>query len=569
MSKQNKPRRQRVGAPTGTSEKIIKLVKFLASFQIKNSEDFLKLKQKIVNQLAIPLPSNVLILQIYYNLLKKKKVKKNQFFEKQLKKKPVRSLSGVVVISVLTKSSTLRRDSSGSSTCPGDCLFCPTEKNLPKSYLSGEPAVERAKQLKFNPYLQVKRRIETLEKLGHPTDKIELIIIGGSWSALPKKYQIWFIKECFRGANDKKLTTNNQQLTTKIEKLEQELKKEQKKNEKAKHRIIGITLETRPDLITPEEILMMRKLGCTRVEIGVQILDDKILKLNNRGHGIKEIIRATQLLKQTGLKVCYHLMFGLPFSSASKDVSCFKKIFDNQNFRPDMLKLYPCVITAGSKLFKLWQRKKYVPLKDRTLINLLVKIKSLIPPYVRVNRVVRDIPSTLIVAGSKISNLRELIALTMKKNNLKCRCIRCREVKESNDFKNFKLVKRNYQASQGKEIFLSFENQKKNKLVAFLRLRLQNNFSKYFPELKNAALIREVHTYGIMVPIGEVLSSSKGKHTKAAQHQGFGKKLIKEAEKIAKKSGFKKIAVIAGVGAREYYKKLGYQLENTYLIKKL
>ena len=553
------------------NKKVTQLVLSLASFQIKTSEDFLKLKQKTANFLAIPLPNNVLILQTYYNLLKKKKVKKNQFFEEQLKRKPVRSLSGVTVVSVLIKSSTLHRNSSAPSACPGDCLFCPTEKNLPKSYLSGEPAVERAKQLKFNPYLQVKKRIETLGKLGHPTDKIELIIIGGSWSALPKKYQIWFIKECFRGANDRKLTTNNQQLTTKLDKLEQELKLEQRRNEKTKHRIIGITLETRPDLITPEEILMMRKLGCTRVEIGVQILDDKILKLNNRGHGLKEIIKATQLLKQAGLKICYHLMFGLPFSSPRKDLSCFKKIFDIQDFRPDMLKLYPCVITRGSEIFKLWQEKKYTPYQDKNLINLLVKIKSMIPPYVRVNRVFRDIPSTKILAGSKISNLRELIASTMKENNLQCRCIRCREIKNETDLLSLKLVKREYQASQGKEIFLSFENQKKDKLAAFLRLRLSNNFPKYFPELKNAALIREVHTYGPTAPIGQ--------HPKTTQHQGLGKKLIKEAEKIVslrqisrsetKKSGFKKIAVIAGVGTREYYRKLGYQLENTYMIKLL
>ena len=556
---------------------VIQLVKFLANRNIKNSEDFLKLKQNAAAQLKMPLPDNVSILEIYQKLLKKRKIKKNRFFEK-LKKRPVRSLSGIAVISVLTKP----------FKCPGQCLFCPSEKNLPKSYVSGEPAVERAKYFKFDPYLQVKKRIEALEKLGHPTDKIELIVIGGSWSVLPKRYQTWFIKECFRGANEKKSESESKSKKT-LRKLEEGLTREQKRNEKTKHRIIGLTLETRPDLITPPEILMMRKLGATRIEIGVQILNDKILNLNNRGHSLKEIVEATLLLREAGFKICYHLMFGLPFSSFKKDVECFKKVFADSRFRPDMLKLYPCVVIKGSKLFKLWQKKKYIPCSNKILINLLTKTKLMVPPYVRINRVIRDIPATKIEAGSKISNLRETVLKELKKRGLSCQCIRCKEIKNETDLRGFKLVKREYESSRGKEIFLSFENQPrrqrvgapiptnmsgspdvrrgseasetKNKLVAFLRLRLQNNFPKYFKELKNAALIREVHTYGELTPIGG--------RKDAAQHQGFGKKLINEAEKIAEKNGFKKMAVISGIGAREYYRKLGYRLMNTYMIKSI
>ncbi|MGC9049106.1 MAG: elongator complex protein 3, partial [Patescibacteria group bacterium] len=375
---------------------------------------------------------------------------------------------------------------------------------------------------------------------------------------LPKRYQTWFIKRCFDGANLK--TTKN-------------LTQAQKINEKTKHRIIGITLETRPDYITPEEIKRMRKLGCTRVEIGVQAIDDRILKINQRGHDVKTIIQATKLLKEAGFKICYHMMPGLPGSSPKRDLAMFRELFANPDYQPDMLKIYPCVVTKGSELYKLWRKKEYKPYSDKQLIDLLVKIKSIIPPYVRIIRIIRDIPSPKIEGGSKISNLREIVQQEMRKRGLKCRCIRCREIKNLKfKIKDLKLVERKYESSAGKEIFLSYEDTKNDKLVAFLRLRLPNNYStirankrnsiyRDFPELMAAAIIREVHTYGQLVPIG--------KKRKAAQHLGFGKKLIQEAEKIAKKSGYKKIVVISGTGVREYYRKLGYQLRNTYMVKTL
>lgn len=250
---------------------------------------------------------------------------------KMIKKRPVRSLSGVAVVSVLTKP----------YPCPGHCLYCPTEKRIPKSYLSGEPAVERAKKLKYNPYLQVKKRIEVLQKNGHPTDKIELIIIGASWTAYPKKYQNWFIKRCFDGANE----IQNSKLKLKKSK---NLKEAQRKNEKAKNRIISISIETRPDLITPEEIKRMRKLGITKIELGIQCLDDKILAKNKRGHTVKEIIKATKLLKDAGFKICYHFMPGLFGSSPKKDLIMFKNLFTDSHFQPDYLKIYPCVVTRLS-----------------------------------------------------------------------------------------------------------------------------------------------------------------------------------------------------------------------------
>lgn len=560
------------------SHSIINLSQQILKAKLKSDQDFIEWQRKLAVQLKIAPPSKVEILNLYKNLRQKKRMGINFYFEKQLKKRPVRSLSGVAVVSVLTKP----------WPCPGRCIYCPKESGIPKSYLSGEPAVERAKFLKYDPYNQVKKRIEALERTGHPTDKIELIVIGGTWSYLPRRYQKWFIKRCLDGANDtgngEKSKIKNKKLKIKIKnkKISGTLEEAQKLNEKAKHRIVGITLETRPDYITPQEILRMRQLGCTRVEIGVQTIDDKILSKNQRGHGAQEIIWATKLLKDAGFKVCYHLMPGLPGSTPQKDIAVFQKIFSNPNFQPDLVKIYPCVVTKGSKLYKIWQQKKYKPYSDKQLIALLIKLKSIIPPYVRIIRVVRDIPSFKIEGGSKISNLREAVQKEMIKRHLRCQCIRCREIKNLK-IKNLELKRREYLASDGKEIFISFEDATNDKLAAFLRLRLPKNHStiransrvikidiyKYFPELKNTALIREVHTYGELVPI-HLRPSGYGRQVgQPVQHTGLGKKLIADAERIAQRSGYAKIAVIAGIGVRQYYRKLGYKLKNTYMIKNL
>ena len=523
----------------GIEEKKIKIVQEMAKGKITSEKEFQKAKQKTIAKIKITFPANNELLMIYKKLKKQDNVHPNFYFEKLLKKRPIRSLSGVAIVAVLTKP----------WPCPGKCIYCPTEKNIPQSYLSGEPAVERAKTLNYNPYLQTKKRIEMLEKNGHPTDKIELIVIGGTWSYLPKHYQTWFIKKCLDGANQK---------------ISKTLDDAQKRNEKAKHRIIGITLETRPDYITPKEILRMRKLGCTRVEIGVQILDDQILKINQRGHLIDKTIEATRLLKNAGFKICYHIMPGLLGSTPKKDLEKFAELFSNPNFQPDMLKIYPCVVTKGSKLFKLWKQKKYKPYTDNQLIDLLIKMKLLVPAYVRINRIIRDIPSWQIKGGSKISNMRQYLSAKMKKNGLKCKCIRCREIKSNElKLKNLKIKRQGYIASDGQEIFLSFESQEQDKLAAFLRLRLPPSKIKGQPSvLKNNSIIREIHTYGQLVSINQ-------KNKKAIQHLGLGKKLIQEAEKISKKAGYKKIAVIAGIGVRPYYHKLGYRLQNTYMTKSL
>jgi elongator complex protein 3 len=521
-------------------------VSLLARKKIKTRDDFLIILKQLNRKYQLPTPSHAEIIASYKILLSQHKIRQNKFFEEKLKKRPMRSLSGVTVVSVLTKP----------YPCPGHCLYCPTDKNFPKSYLPGEPAADRAKSLKYDPYHQVKYRLETLQKIGHSTDKIELIVIGGSFNAYLPNYQAWFIKRCFEGANS---------CNTKHTLHSKSLGEAQKQNETAKNRIISLSIETRPDLITLEEIKRMRELGVTKVELGIQALDDKVLKQNKRGHGIKEIIMATKLLKDSGLKVCYHIMPGLYGSNPKKDLAIFKKMFTDQNFQPDYLKIYPCVVVKGSQLYKFWKNKKYQPYTNKTLIDLLIKMKRVVPPYVRIIRVFRDIPSNKIEAGSKISNLREVVQREMTKRGTKCQCIRCCEIKNTEfEIKNIKLIKREYKASNGKENFLSFEDTKQNKILAFLRLRLPelNATGCVLPVLEDAAIIRELHTYGEIVKIGK-------KKKSASQHKNLGKKLVEEAEKITRKSGFNKIVVISGIGARPYWQKLGYKLQETYMIKNI
>jgi len=499
---------------------------------VKTRADLDSFKREIAKKYEIPCPSNIGLLKAYHKLVKNKIVKKSPILEELLRTRPIRSLSGIVNISVLTKP----------YPCPGKCLYCPTEKGIPKSYVSGEPAVERAKKLNYDPYLQVRKRIEMLKLEGHPTDKIELRIVGGTWSYYPKKYQNWFIKKCFDAGNKKS---------------SKDLKRAQKLNEMARHRIVGLSIETRPDFINLSEIQRLRGLGVTMVELGVQSIYDDVLKINLRGHGVKETIISTKLLKDAGFKVLYQMMPNLPGSNLKKDEKMFGELFSNPNFQPDLLKIYPCALLKEAPLYKWWKAGKYKPYTESQLINLVKKIKKKIPYYVRIQRITRDIPSQRILVGAaKISNLRQIIAREMEREGWQCRCIRCREVREKYEPKEkLYLYRQDYDASGGREIFLSFENKNRTKLYSLLRLRITS---------QNKATVREIHTYGQLYPLrGRVALISP-------QHKGLGKKLIKEAEKIAKKEfGLNKIAVISGVGVRNYWKKLGYKLKDTYMIKNL
>ncbi len=507
----------------------------------------MSLKKKISKKLRVRIPRNPDLREAYESLVRRKIIKRYADLEKALFSKRIRTESGVAVIAVLTKE----------YPCPGKCIYCPTEEKMPKSYLSNEPAVMRAIAAKFNPYVQVRSRLQALELNGHAIDKIELIVMGGTFSCLPKYYQKNFIKECFRACND--YPKRSKSLASKSRELEKKWVKEQKRNEKAKCRIIGITLETRPDYINEKEIVNFRKLGCTRVELGVQSIFDCILAINKRGHGRKETIEATQLLKDTGFKINYHIMPGLPGSDLKKDMEMFRKLFSDPSYRPDMLKIYPTIVVRNSALYNLWRKGKYMPLTDEAFKKFIISVKDeVIPPYVRIARLVRDVPETSIIAGPRISNLRQLIA-----HKSRCRCIRCREIRSSYTGKEKIILNRiDYKSSGGQEIFLQYASPDLKKLFALLRLRIPGkNF--LLSVLKNSAIIREVHTYGKLTEFSKT-------DKKSPQHIGLGKKLIKEAEKIAKSEyGLNKVVVISGVGVRGYYRKLGYRLKDTYMVKSL
>jgi elongator complex protein 3 len=565
-----------------------------------STERFLKFKKQFYNGHRLPQPTNADIRELYEKMIAQKEIKRKPSFEKSMLSRGVRTQSGVAVVAVLTKP----------YACPGKCAFCPSEENMPKSYLSNEPAVMRAIMNKFNPYKQIQARLHALMLNGHSTDKIELIVMGGTFSYFPKKYQYWFIKECFRACNEFELSRKSKVINKKssnlsLIQLSEQLLKEQHKNEKNKTKMVGLTLETRPDWINKKEIINFRQLGCTRVELGVQSIYDNILKKNRRGHLTQSTIDATKLLKEAGFKINYHMMPGLygssPFSTTCvkgvkvrgtrtlggfSDLKMFKELFSNPDYQPDMLKIYPTVVIKGTPLYRWWKQGKYKPLDNDTFEKLVIKIKNkAIPPYVRIQRLVRDVPLPSIEAGPTISNLRQVVA-----PKAHCQCIRCREIKgdyqstlcvkgvkirgiqrresyagqvrtlggfsEKNTNQKIFLNRIDYSASDGKEIFLQFIDND-NRLYALLRLRINSSSTPA------SAIIREVHTYGKVTAVGK-------KDKNSPQHIGLGRQLLQEAEKIAKTEfGLTKIAVISGVGVRDYYRKNGYRLQNTYMIKKL
>jgi len=504
-------------------------------------------KRRMAKEYKISYPSNLNLLSA---LRKHKSVIGETYgrLRDLLRVRPIRSLSGIVNVSVLTKP----------YPCPGNCLYCPTETGFPKSYLSGEPAAERAHRLKFDPYRQVYRRLEMLANEGHSIDKIELRVIGGTWSFYPKNYQERFIASCFSAANN----------FGKIKSKASSLEAEQKKNESAKRRIVGISVETRPDHINEKEIIQLRRLGVTRVELGVQSVYDDVLAKNNRGHKVDATISATKLLKNAGFKISYQIMLNLYGSTPKKDLAMAKVLFSNPDFCPDLLKIYPCAVLKEAPLYNIYKEGKFKPYSRNKLIETIKEIKKIVPPWVRIERIIRDIPSPRISGAQDISNLRQIISNDMKSEGWSCLCIRCREIKGNYDInEKLFLIRRDYDASNGKEIFLSFENPSTSsgqaKLFSLLRLRIPDkNTQPIFPALKNTALVREIHTYGLQTPLAQKSIS--------AQHTGLGKKMIVEAEKIASNEfGVKKIAAISGIGARAYWRKLGYKLQRSYMVKNI
>ena len=454
-----------------------------------------------------------------------------------IRMKPIRSLSGVTTVTVLTKP----------YACPGECIFCPTEVRMPKSYLIGEPGAMRGLQHDFDPYMQVKSRIQGLQAVGHPTDKIELLILGGTWSAYPRDYREWFIKRCLDALNN--FDSSN-------------LSEAQEQNEIAAHRNVGLVIETRPDAVGLREVNHLRMLGVTKVQLGAQSLDDQILALNKRGHTVEETHRAATLLRAAGFKIVLHWMPNLMGASPESDREDFSKLWIG--ICPDEIKIYPNQLLENAELFKYWQRGEFSPYSTDELIKLIADIKSGIPRYCRVNRVIRDIPSTQVVEGNKRTSLRQDIQAELNNRGTRCQCIRCREIRgefvEDDQLTFNNLI---YHTTSSEERFLSFDT-KEDKLAGFLRLSLPRSESPQtgLHDLQDSAIIREVHVYGQSLPVGS-------DQTGAAQHIGLGTQLISKAEEIAHRKGYKQLAIIAAIGTRRYYTNRGFDRGELYMTKKL
>jgi len=485
-------------------------------------------------------PSNIEVLENLPENLR-------EALRKILVKKPVKTISGVTVITVVTPM----------RSCPhGGCIYCPGGSNAPKSHTGEEDVIKLADMMDYEPYLQVKNQIGRLEKMGHDVDKVELIFIAGTFTALPQGYQKWFMKRCLDALNGRSSAS-----------VEEALKIAE---ESPRHRISGIAVETRPDWAKLSQAQRLLELGVTRVELGVQAIDDEIYRKINRGHTVEDVIESTRILKDLAFKVGYHLMPNLPGSSIEKDLEMYRQLWDDPRFRPDMVKIYPTLVLPGTRLYELWKRGEYAPYSDEDLVKLLAKWFEFTPPYVRIQRVQREIPLRVAAAGNKIANLREVVENYLKALGSRCRCIRCRElghrvIKEGIkvDFSQVELVIRRYEASEGLEYFISYEDLENDVLIGFLRLRLPSKILR--KELEGAALVRELHIYGKMIPVGR-----RDVDTAAAQHREFGSRLLREAERIAvEELDAKKIVVISGVGVKRYYYKRGYRSDGPYVSKPL
>jgi elongator complex protein 3 len=478
-----------------------------------------------------------LLVAAYNQLVESGAWQPDQQILERIRMKPVRTLSGVTVVTVLTKP----------YPCPGKCIFCPTDVRMPKSYLPDEPGAMRALHHKFDPFRQVEARLDALQAVGHPTDKIELLILGGTWSAYRKDYQEWFILRCFEALNGEESQT---------------LEEAQSFNETARHRNVGLVIETRPDHIDEAEISWLRNLDVTKVQLGAQSMDDRILELNKRGHTAADTQRAVALLRAAGFKIVLHWMPNLMGATLNSDREDFSRMWDD--LCPDEIKIYPNQLLENTELYTFWERGQYKPYTSDELISLIADIKPVIPKYCRVNRVIRDIPSTHVVEGNKRTSLRQDIQAELKKRGTECRCIRCREIRDK-DVRIGELYQEDlvYHADSAEEHFISFTTESE-KLAGFVRLSLPGAGSPGtgLNDLEQAAIIREIHVYGQSLEVGD-------KQSGMAQHVGLGTDLLERAEIKARERGYKHLAVIAAVGTRQYYLKRGFQRGELYLVKDL
>lgn len=459
----------------------------------------------------------------------------------------IRMASGVHVVALMTQP----------FPCPGRCTFCPSSADAPKSYMPDSPVVLRAKRNRYDPYLQTAGRIKVYIENGHTPSKIEAVIMGGTFSALPRGYREWFVANIYKALNDFPHWTSSADPTPNLE-------AEQIRNETAELRMVALTVETRPDFINKAEVDFLLKLGVTRVELGVQSIYDDVLQKVKRGHGAAEVVEATAILKDSAYKVCYHVMPGLPGSDPDRDLEMVREIFSNPSYMPDCVKIYPLYVVPNTELSEDWRRGLYKSYDEETWLELLAKIYASIPRWVRVMRFGRDIPLHHVLDGPRWGNMRQIVLEHVERLGLKCQEIRCREVgiKLANNVPiqpgPVEVKKTEYEASGGLEIFLEAVGPD-DTLYAILRLRIPNR--PHRPELYKAALVRELHVYGPAVPVG--------KQGIWWQHSGMGRELMRLAEEIAGEFGALKIAVISGVGVREYYRKLGYERCGPYMCKPL
>ena len=455
----------------------------------------------------------------------------------RLQMKPVRTQSGVAPVAVLTKP----------AGCPGRCIFCPNDPDMPKSYLSREPGAQRALRHQFDPFEQTRSRLTALNNVGHPIQKVELLILGGTWSAYSHAYQEWFIQRCLDALNGQELAT---------------LAEAQTRNEQAPSRCVGLTVETRPDWITPEEVVRLRRLGVTRVQIGIQSLDDRILALNERGHDMEAARHACRLLRAAGFKLLLHWMPNLYGATPESDREDFARLWSDPDMQPDDLKIYPCALVEGTELYDLWRQGQYTPYDAQTLIDLLADCKAQVPVTCRLSRIVRDIPSDYVVEGNRLSNLREEVQGRLAASGRRCRCIRCREVGDQPvEIETLQLRVTLIHTGAGLEHFIAAETPA-GQLAGFLRLLVPTGQVERPLELEGCAIIREVHVYGPALRIG---ASSTGE----AQHLGVGSQLLAAAEETTRRNGIKTLAVIAALGTRDYYRRRGFRLQELYMHKRL
>ncbi len=467
-----------------------------------------------------------------------------------LRRKVTRTISGVTVVAVMTKPQQCPQ--------PEPCAYCPggPAQGVPQSYTGYEPAAMRGSQNSYDPYLQVRSRIGQLSAIGHGVDKVELIVMGGTFPATPVEYQAWFIQRCLDAITCKESLSLG----------------EAKANaETSRIRNVGITVETRPDWCKQPHVDAMLGMGVTRVEIGVQNPCDEIYSLVGRMHSVADVVEATRVAKDAGLKIVYHLMPGMPGSDRARDLAAFKRVFADSAFKPDMVKIYPCLVIAGTKACDWYREGVYKPYSTEEAVALIAEVKKTLPPWVRVMRVQRDIPAGLIVAGVDKSNLRQLVQRKLAEHGDRCTCIRCREVghrmtvdKVTPDLGKVKILTTHHEASEGQEVFISAEDPENNVLIGYLRLRVPSA-KAHRPEITAApsAIVRELHVYGPLVPVGKHLA-------KAWQHKGYGAILLSEAERVAREDyDLKKLLVISALGTKQYYMRFGYERDGVYVSKRL